>query len=123
MKGEAHEFRSGCSIARSLELFGDKWTLLIIRDLIWHEKRTFQSLQSSAEHIPTNLLAQRLKKLTGWGLVKREVYQLKPTRYTYQLTELGQSLESVLLQVMSWGHEHLGGGLYDPPTKLSRHPH
>ena len=120
MKSDAHEFRSGCSIARSLELIGDKWTLLIIRDLIWHEKRTFQALQSSAEHIPTNLLSQRLKKLIEWQLVRREVYQDKPIRYTYHLTEAGQNLENVLLQIMNWGHVHLGGGHYDPQTKRSR---
>ena len=119
MKSDAHEFRSGCSIARSLELIGDKWTLLIIRDLIWHEKRTFQALQSSAEHIPTNLLSQRLKKLIKWQLVRREVYQDRPIRYTYHLTEAGQSLENVLLQIMNWGHTHLGGGHYDPQTKMS----
>ena len=120
MKSNAHEFRSACSITRSLELIGDKWTLLIIRDLIWHEKRTFQALQSSAEHIPTNLLSQRLKKLIKWQLVRREVYQDRPIRYTYHLTEEGQSLENVLLQIMNWGHVHLGGGHYDPQTKMSR---
>ena len=123
VKNVAHEFRSECSIARSLELIGDKWTLLVIRDLIWHEKRTFQALQSGAEHIPTNLLSQRLKKLVEWGLVRRELYQNRPKRYTYHATEKGQTLESVLLQVMNWGHAHLGGGHYDPETKTSRHSH
>lgn len=109
-----HQFRSGCSISRSLEILGDKWTLLIVRDLIWHGKHTFQALQSSNEHIPTNILADRLKRLMNWSLVNREPYQEKPVRYAYQLTEAGQALEPVLLQIMQWGHQHLEGGLYDP---------
>ena len=58
-----HDFRSTCSIARTLELVGDKWTLLIVRDLKWHGKRTFQALQDSAEHVPSNILSERLKRL------------------------------------------------------------
>lgn len=114
MTTQPHTFRSGCSIARTLELLGDKWTLLIVRDLLWHGKHTFQQLQESAEHVPSNLLSERLKRLMGWGLVDRRAYQDHPVRYRYELTEEGKSLEPVLLQIMAWGHTHLGGGLYDP---------
>lgn len=113
---KAAPFRSGCSIARTLELVGDKWTLLLIRDLLWHGKHTFQALQDSDEHMPTNMLADRLKRLMAWGLVRREPYQERPVRYAYHLTEAGRSLEPVLLQIMRWGHDRLGGGLYDPAT-------
>ena len=109
-----HEFRSRCSIARTLEILGDKWTLLVIRDLMWHGKHTFQDLQGSEEKIPTNLLSQRLKRLREWGLVSREAYQDRPVRYRYFLTPLGRELEPVLLQIMGWGHRNLGGGLFDP---------
>ncbi len=109
-----HEFRSRCSIARALELIGDKWTLLIVRDLMWHNKHTFQAMQNSVERIPTNILSQRLKKLMDWGLVRREPYQERPLRYHYLLTDNGQSLEPVLSQIMGWGHEHLEGGLHPP---------
>ncbi len=111
-----HDFRSTCSIARTLELAGDKWTLLIVRDLLWHGKQTFQALHDSAEHIPSNILSERLKRLTEWGLVRREAYQQNPVRYAYHLTDKGKSLEPVLLQIMAWGHRHLGGGRYDPAT-------
>ena len=111
-----HEFRSRCSIARSLEILGDKWTLLIIRDLMWHRKHTFQELQKSEERMPTNQLSQRLKRLMEWGLVARKAYQDKPVRYRYFLTDAGQELEPVLLGIMGWGHAHLGGGLYDPSS-------
>lgn len=117
-----HNFRSGCSIARTLELLGDKWTLLIVRDLMWHGKHTYQALQESAEHMPTNILAQRLKRLIKWGLVRRQPYQDRPVRYAYHLTEAGRLLEPALLQFMQWGHEQLGGGLYDPNSGESATP-
>jgi DNA-binding HxlR family transcriptional regulator len=111
-----HKFRSNCSIARSLEIVGDKWTLLIVRDLMWHGKHTFQALQESAERVPTNILSERLKRLEQWGLVRREAYQQRPVRHAYHLTDEGRSLESVLLHIMAWGHKRLGGGRYDPGT-------
>ena len=117
-----HAFRSTCSIARSLELMGDKWTLLIVRDLMWHGKRTFQALQDSAERVPSNILSQRLKRLAEWGLVRRDAYQQRPVRYAYRLTDEGESLEPVLLQIMAWGHRHLGGGRYDPKSGKSWKP-
>lgn len=117
-----HDFRSTCSIARTLEMAGDKWTLLIVRDLLWHGKQTFQALQDSAEHIPSNILSERLKRLVEWGLVRRAPYQQNPVRYAYHLTDKGKSLEPVLLQIMAWGHRHLGGGRYDPNTGKSYKP-
>lgn len=109
-----HEFRSRCSIARSLEILGDKWTLLIVRDLLWHGKHTFQELQNSEELLPPNILSQRLKRLMDWGLVEREAYQDRPVRYRYMLTERGRALEPALAAIMNWGHAHLDGGLFDP---------
>ena len=103
-----------------MELLGDKWTLLVARDLMWHDKRTFKSLQESGEHIPTNLLSERLQRLMDWGLVMREPYQDRPVRYTYELTERGRTLEPVLLAIMKWGHTYLGGGSYDPQTGRSK---
>ncbi|MGH0001680.1 winged helix-turn-helix transcriptional regulator [Pseudovibrio ascidiaceicola] len=114
-----HQFRSGCSISRTLEIVGDKWTLLIIRDLMWHDKHTFKDLQDSAEHMPANILTTRLNRLMEWGLIYRTPYQDKPVRYTYHLTEAGLKTETVLLQIMQWGHENLGGGKYNPETRQS----
>ena len=114
---EDHAFRSDCSIARTLEVLGDKWTLLIARDLLWHGKHTFQALQASEERIPANILAERLRRLMRWGLVYREPYQTRPVRHAYHLTEAGRALEPALLQIMQWGHRHLDGGLYEPPGR------
>lgn len=110
------DFRSTCSIARTLDIVGDKWTLLIVRDLMWHGKHTFVALQESKERVPTNILAERLKRLEDWELVRREPYQERPVRYAYRLTEKGRSLEPLLLQIMTWGHRRLGGGRFDPVT-------
>ncbi|MDE4176460.1 helix-turn-helix domain-containing protein [Phaeobacter sp. PT47_59] len=111
---DTYDFRSRCSIARTMEILGDRWTLLIVRDLMWHGKHTFQELQTSAERMPSKQLSQRLKRLVDWGLVTKEAYQERPLRHRYVLTEWGRALEPVLLQIMQWGHENLGGGLYDP---------
>jgi DNA-binding HxlR family transcriptional regulator len=106
-----HEFRSKCSISRALEIVGDKWTLLIVRDLLWHGKHTFAALQGSAEKIPTNILADRLQRLGDWGLVRREPYQDRPPRFAYHLTETGKALEPALIQILQWGHRVLDGGM------------
>jgi len=111
-----HMFRSTCSIARALEIVGDKWTLLIVRDLLWHGRGRFQELQASDERVPTNILSDRLKRLMDWGLVARQAYQQNPVRYEYRLTDAGRSLEPLLLEIMAWGHARLGGGRYDPAT-------
>ncbi|WP_050767624.1 winged helix-turn-helix transcriptional regulator [Aurantimonas manganoxydans] len=115
-------FRSRCSIARTLDIFGDKWTLLIVRDLLWHGKHTFGALHESAERIPTNILSDRLRRLETWGLVERRPYADRPLRHEYHLTARGRSLEDALLGVMAWGHAHLDGGFFDPRTGWSTPP-
>ena len=120
------DFRSDCSIARTLDLLGDRWTLLVVRDLMWHGKQTFKALSDSAEHVPSNILSDRLAKLRRWGLVTRDAYQDRPVRYRYVLTDAGKSLEPVLKAAMSWGNAHLGGGFHDPaatpPNKRASRP-
>jgi len=112
-------FRSDCSIARSLDILGDKWTLLVVRDLMWHGRHTFQALQDSAEHMPASILADRLRRLMAWGLVRRQPYQTNPVRHAYHLTEMGRGLDPVLRQVMAWGHRHLDGGFFDPAGRAN----
>jgi DNA-binding HxlR family transcriptional regulator len=113
LKLREHTFRSKCSIARTLDIVGDKWTLLIVRDLLWHGKHTFAALLGSAENIPTNILADRLQRLRKCGLVRREQYQERPPRFAYSLTETGEALEPALIQIMRWGHRALDGGMLD----------
>jgi DNA-binding HxlR family transcriptional regulator len=100
--------RSPCAIASSLDIVGDKWSLLVVRDLL-HGKRTYGELALSPEHIPTNILAERLERLLGAGIVTRTPYQQRPVRYAYTLTPKGRALSDVLLAFVRWGKQHLPG--------------
>ncbi|MCH1492356.1 MAG: helix-turn-helix transcriptional regulator [Luminiphilus sp.] len=103
------EHRSTCPIARSLDLMGDKWTLLIMRDALFLKGRTFADFASGRERIPTNLLSGRLRKLVGMGLLEKVPYQQRPLRYEYRPTDLGKALKPVLRAMKSYGEQHLGG--------------
>lgn len=98
--------RSHCPVSCILEIVGDKWTLLVVRDLLFG-KHTFKELQASPEKIPTNILADRLKRLEKSGLVRRELYQERPKRYAYYLTEKGRDLEPVMLSLIVWSNKHI----------------
>ncbi|MDQ3186980.1 MAG: helix-turn-helix transcriptional regulator [Pseudomonadota bacterium] len=100
--------RSCCPITNGLNTFGDKWTLLIIRDLVLG-KRRYQDLISSPEKIASNILSDRLKKLETAGLITRRAYQQKPARYEYVLTEKGADLKPVLEAISRWGQEYYPG--------------
>ncbi len=100
--------RSSCAIACTLDLVGDRWTLLVIRDLR-HGKSTFKQLADSPEGIPTNLLADRLKRLEDAGVIVSSKYQERPPRYAYSLSEKGKALGDVLLAYVRWGRKHIPG--------------
>ena len=90
-----------CSIARSLELVGERWTLLIVRD-IFRRRRRFEDLQESLG-IARNVLSARLAALVEEGIVERRIYQERPERYEYLLTEKGLDLWPVLIALLGWG--------------------
>ena len=100
--------RSPCVIANSLDILGDKWSLLVVRDLL-HGKSTYGELVLSPERIPTNILANRLERLIGAGIIARTPYQQRPVRYSYTLTAKGRALGEVLLAFVRWGKQHLPG--------------
>jgi DNA-binding HxlR family transcriptional regulator len=100
--------RSACAIANSLDIVGDKWSLLVVRDLL-HGKHTYGELVSSPERIPTNILADRLKRLEGAGIIVSTPYQQRPLRYAYTLTPKGSALGEVLLAFVRWGKQHIPG--------------
>jgi DNA-binding HxlR family transcriptional regulator len=110
-----HDFRSGCSIARTLELVGDKWTLLVVRDLLLFDKRRFGEILSSPEGIPTNILADRLRRLEESGLVTKVPYPSRPQRHEYHLTPKGADLLPVLRAMIEWASRHLPGTGAPPP--------
>jgi DNA-binding HxlR family transcriptional regulator len=100
--------RSDCPIACTLDLIGDRWTLLIVRDL-FKGKNRFSEFLGSEEGIKTNILTDRLKRLEWAGLVRRSRYQDHPPRYEYHLTPAGRSLSPVLKAIFTWGRGWTGG--------------
>lgn len=100
--------RSPCAVANSLDIVGDKWSLLVVRDL-FYGKRTYGELADSPEHIPTNILADRLKRLEAAGIVSSTPYQQRPVRYAYALTPKGRDLGDVLRAFVRWGKRHIPG--------------
>lgn len=107
-RGAATPPRSDCPIACTLDLIGDRWTLLIVRDLMLG-KRRFSEFLTSGEGVTTNILAARLKRLERAGLVERSRYQEHPPRSDYHLTQAGQKLAPVLKEMLAWGREHPPG--------------
>jgi DNA-binding HxlR family transcriptional regulator len=99
-----------CPIARTLDVVGDRWTLLIIRDLLRGTTR-YQDLLESLEGISTNLLAERLTKLVEENIVSKTLYSDKPPRAEYHLTEQGKQLAAVVDSLFEWGVRWRGYGL------------
>ncbi|MDJ0736029.1 MAG: helix-turn-helix domain-containing protein [Nostocaceae cyanobacterium] len=99
--------RSPCPIACTLDLIGDRWTLLIVRDMMFFGKQRFEEFLDSPEGISTNILANRLKLLEEQGLVEKQPYSNHSRRMNYQLTEVGKSLRPVLRTMIAWGLKHL----------------
>jgi DNA-binding HxlR family transcriptional regulator len=100
--------RSHCPIANVLDLFGDKWSLLIIRDLFLGKTR-YVDFAQSMECIPSNILANRLKRLEMAGVVEKTAYCHKPLRHQYELTPKGRDLLPVLEAMEQWARKHVAG--------------
>lgn len=107
--GEAR--RSPCPVACALDLFGDRWTLLVIRDLMMGRNR-FKEFTGSPEGIPTNILSDRLERLLQKGIVGQVPATEGGKRMAYALTEKGESLRPVLLAIRDWGLE------WEPGTRV-----
>jgi DNA-binding HxlR family transcriptional regulator len=110
--------RSACPVACALDLAGDKWTLLVVRDLL-RGRNTYGALADSPEGIPTNILADRLRRMEKGGLIRAVPYQRRPVRYAYSLTGKGQALREVLTAVARWGRRHLPGTKILPEFRKS----
>jgi DNA-binding HxlR family transcriptional regulator len=100
--------RSRCPVACTLDILGDKWTLLVIRDLA-HGKSLFKEFCASPEGIATNILAERLQRLVAHGLVERFPLAEKPEREAYRLSAKGTTLLPILTAVAEWGLLHIPG--------------
>ncbi len=94
-----------CPIARTLDIVGDRWTMLIVRDLFLGRTR-FKQFLASSPGLPSKLLSDRLKKLEQHGLIQRVVYSQHPLRAEYRLTDNGRSLAPLLKEIVRWGLDH-----------------
>ncbi len=111
--------RSECPIACGLDLLGDKWTLLVLRDLL-DGKTRFSEFERSAESIPTNILTDRLRRLESNGLAVR-VRALDSRRFEYLPTQKGRDLRPVLIALADWGNEHIDDTWIPPDDYLAQH--
>src|SRR6185436_20859568 len=106
-----------CSVARSVAVIGDRWTLLILRDLFLGVRR-FEAFEKRLG-ISRSIIADRLKKLTDEGVLRREAYQDNPVRHEYRLTDKGLALHPVMMAIVHWGDVHYAGA--EGPPLLHRH--
>src|SRR5437773_1154417 len=110
--------RSPCPVACTLDVLGDRWSLLVVRDLLRGKRRYAEFLESS-EKIPTNILAERLRRLVAHGIVEAHQYSAHPPRMEYTLTPRGQDLRPILRAMLEWGLQHVPGTrrpVLQPPT-------
>jgi DNA-binding HxlR family transcriptional regulator len=105
--------RSACPVSRTLDVLGDRWSLLVVRDLM-RGKRRFAEFLESREGIPTNTLADRLKRLVRAAIVESHRYNEHPPRVEYLLTARGEDLRPIILAMVDWGVQHAGGRVPEP---------
>jgi DNA-binding HxlR family transcriptional regulator len=103
-----------CSVARALEVVGERWSLLVVRDALYGVRR-FEDFQHDLG-IARNILTDRLKRLVDQGVLERQPYAEKPVRYEYRLTEKGRDLLPVMLAMMRWGDRWYPGDMGPPVT-------
>ncbi len=93
-------------IASALDLFGDKWSLLIVRDMLMHQKKTFKEFVSSDEKVATNLLSSRLKLLESLDIISKRKLPSNKKENIYLLTERGLDLAPVIIELVIWSDKH-----------------
>jgi len=89
-----------------MDLFGDKWSLLIIRDLMFYDKKFFKEFRASKEKIATNILSDRIKKLESAGILDSKIYEKHRSQKVYTLTQKGIDLVPVLIEIMVWSAKY-----------------
>ena len=105
--------RSSCPVSCALDILGDKWTLLVIRDILFMRKQYFQDFLESPEKIASNILSDRLKKLEECNIVLRQRDPGNARRIIYSLTDKGLDLSPAILELLHWGAKH------DPESKAN----
>lgn len=111
LKHSDKDFRSRCSINCALEILGDKWTLLIIRDALFLGHTSFNEFRHSGEGIASNILANRMEKLVRYGIMTKKQNPEKRSKLDYVLTDRGRELEPIIMAIGKWGSDHVKGSL------------
>ncbi|MBX2866557.1 helix-turn-helix transcriptional regulator [Candidatus Kaiserbacteria bacterium] len=106
MPKKPEQRRSVCPINYALEIFGDRWTLLVVRDLVFEGKRTFTEFAESDEQISTNILTDRIMLLEREGIISKSPNQGRGSKYRYDLTEKGFDLLPILVEIILWSGKH-----------------
>lgn len=110
--------RSPCPIATTLDMVGDKWSMVILRDM-FVGKSKYGEFLASPEGIPTNILADRLKRLAEAGLIEKSPYQDRPVRHAYKLTTMGAAFLPVLQEISKWGNRFVAD-TWVPPSAFMK---
>jgi DNA-binding HxlR family transcriptional regulator len=106
VKKKKIEFRSDCPISTALDIFGDKWSLLVVRDLLFKGKSTYGEFLASEEKIATNILADRLLQLEAGGLVTRKAHPESKLKVLYRPTSKALDLIPTLVELIAWSEKH-----------------
>lgn len=117
MPASKKEIRSECPLANALDVLGDRWTLLVLRDLIFYGRREFGQFLGSGEGIATNVLAERLDRLCCSGLVARFDHPTNGKKYVYRVTEKGADLIPAMIELVLWAERYLPEVVV-PPERL-----
>ena len=106
LKSKKITYRSDCPISTALDIIGDKWSLLIIRDMVFKEKSTYGDFLNGGEKIATNILADRLVILESAGIISRRKHPDSKAKVLYKLTDKGIDLVPVLVEIIAWSEKH-----------------
>ena len=107
MKSEGKKHGTGCLVAQGVDIFGDRWTLLIIRDMLLYGKKTYGEFLGAGECISTNILADRLKLLEAEGVIEKKRDPDSGRSYVYNLTDKGLALAPVIFEIIRWSGRHV----------------
>ncbi|MBL8670714.1 MAG: helix-turn-helix transcriptional regulator [Alphaproteobacteria bacterium] len=111
--------RSGCPIATTLDQVGDRWTLVVLRDMLTGKSR-FADFLASPERITSSVLADRLAAMEAAGLVRKSLYERRPPRHEYRLTAKGEDLLPVLQEICRWANRHIPETWVPPASFMAR---
>ncbi|RED52488.1 winged helix-turn-helix transcriptional regulator [Aestuariispira insulae] len=106
MRNTDKQRQSGCPVAFGLDTFGDRWSLLVIRELMFNGKSTYGEFLEMEEGISTNILADRLKHLEAEGILEKEQDPENRRSYRYRLTKKGRDLAPVMIEIIAWSGRH-----------------